>query len=184
MRSRPNLFFAGQITGVEGYMESASSGLLAGINAVRRLKGTSPLPPARGHHAGGAFPVCQRPWGGKLSAHGGQLRHSAACPSAYGTKGALPRRFPSGRSPVWSKRSGNPVSRRPNKGGGNSGGLFYRQMCRPRKDGIRYENYRRRLRRGQRPLGILKGCAQAVAEYGLEILLTGPEEEIRRGEGA
>lgn len=33
------LFFAGQITGVEGYMESASSGIIAGINAVRRLKG-------------------------------------------------------------------------------------------------------------------------------------------------
>lgn len=33
------IFFAGQITGVEGYMESASSGLLAGINAYRRLKG-------------------------------------------------------------------------------------------------------------------------------------------------
>ena len=37
--SRPNLFFAGQITGVQGYMESASSGLLAGKNAVCRLKG-------------------------------------------------------------------------------------------------------------------------------------------------
>jgi methylenetetrahydrofolate--tRNA-(uracil-5-)-methyltransferase len=35
MRSRPNLFFAGQMTGVEGYMESASSGLLAGQNAFR-----------------------------------------------------------------------------------------------------------------------------------------------------
>lgn len=32
------LFFAGQITGVEGYMESASSGIIAGINACRRLK--------------------------------------------------------------------------------------------------------------------------------------------------
>lgn len=32
-----NLFFAGQITGVEGYMESAASGILAGINAVRVL---------------------------------------------------------------------------------------------------------------------------------------------------
>lgn len=39
LRSNPHLFFAGQITGVEGYMESASSGILAGINAVRRLRG-------------------------------------------------------------------------------------------------------------------------------------------------
>ena len=34
-RQDPALFFAGQLTGVEGYMESASSGLLAGINAAR-----------------------------------------------------------------------------------------------------------------------------------------------------
>ncbi len=34
-----NIFFAGQITGVEGYMESASSGIIAGINAQRALKG-------------------------------------------------------------------------------------------------------------------------------------------------
>ncbi len=38
-RKRPTLFFAGQMTGVEGYMESASSGLLAGINAARLLSG-------------------------------------------------------------------------------------------------------------------------------------------------
>lgn len=37
--SRPNIFFAGQITGVEGYVESASSGLLAGINMYRMLSG-------------------------------------------------------------------------------------------------------------------------------------------------
>lgn len=34
-RERPGLFFAGQLTGVEGYVESTSNGLLAGINAVR-----------------------------------------------------------------------------------------------------------------------------------------------------
>ena len=39
LRSNKNIFFAGQITGVEGYMESAASGLMAGINAVRRFKG-------------------------------------------------------------------------------------------------------------------------------------------------
>ncbi len=39
LRGHKNIFFAGQITGVEGYMESASSGILAGINAVRYAKG-------------------------------------------------------------------------------------------------------------------------------------------------
>lgn len=34
----PNIFFAGQITGVEGYVESASSGLIAGINMARYLE--------------------------------------------------------------------------------------------------------------------------------------------------
>lgn len=42
-RNREGLYFAGQITGVEGYMESASSGILAGINAARHIKGEAPL---------------------------------------------------------------------------------------------------------------------------------------------
>lgn len=39
LRKQPNVFFAGQITGVEGYMESASSGIIAGKNAVRLARG-------------------------------------------------------------------------------------------------------------------------------------------------
>jgi methylenetetrahydrofolate--tRNA-(uracil-5-)-methyltransferase len=42
-RGRANLFFAGQITGVEGYMGNAATGLLAGINAARLLKGQHPI---------------------------------------------------------------------------------------------------------------------------------------------
>ena len=42
-KARKGLYFAGQITGVEGYMESASSGILAGINAARQLTGRPPL---------------------------------------------------------------------------------------------------------------------------------------------
>jgi methylenetetrahydrofolate--tRNA-(uracil-5-)-methyltransferase len=38
-RRRPDLFFAGQISGVEGYLESAASGLIAGINAARCAEG-------------------------------------------------------------------------------------------------------------------------------------------------
>lgn len=43
MRSNNNIYFAGQITGVEGYMESASSGLVAGINAARQCLGQEEL---------------------------------------------------------------------------------------------------------------------------------------------
>ena len=39
MRAFPNVFFAGQITGVEGYVESAATGILAGRNAARHLLG-------------------------------------------------------------------------------------------------------------------------------------------------
>lgn len=42
-RAREGLWFAGQITGVEGYMESAASGILAGINAARALQGKEPF---------------------------------------------------------------------------------------------------------------------------------------------
>lgn len=43
LKGRENLFFAGQMTGVEGYMESAMSGIVAGINMSRTLNGKSPL---------------------------------------------------------------------------------------------------------------------------------------------
>ncbi|WNB90412.1 FADH(2)-oxidizing methylenetetrahydrofolate--tRNA-(uracil(54)-C(5))-methyltransferase TrmFO [Bacillus sp. NEB1478] len=39
LQSRNDLFFAGQMTGVEGYVESAASGLIAGINAAKLVKG-------------------------------------------------------------------------------------------------------------------------------------------------
>ncbi len=42
-KNRPTLFFAGQITGVEGYVESASSGLVAGINAALIAQGKDPV---------------------------------------------------------------------------------------------------------------------------------------------
>jgi methylenetetrahydrofolate--tRNA-(uracil-5-)-methyltransferase len=46
-RARPGLFFAGQMSGVEGYVESAASGLLAALGAARRARGEAPvaLPP-------------------------------------------------------------------------------------------------------------------------------------------
>ncbi len=43
MREHPDIYFAGQITGVEGYMESAASGIIAGTAAARKLLGLVPL---------------------------------------------------------------------------------------------------------------------------------------------
>lgn len=42
-RKKPTLFFAGQMTGVEGYVESAASGILAGRNAARLAQGKEPI---------------------------------------------------------------------------------------------------------------------------------------------
>lgn len=43
MKKVPNLYFAGQMTGVEGYVESASSGFVAGVNAARQVLGMLPI---------------------------------------------------------------------------------------------------------------------------------------------
>jgi len=67
LKARPNIRFAGQITGVEGYVESAAIGLLAGRFMAAEIAGAEPLPPppetalgallahiTGGHLAGGA----------------------------------------------------------------------------------------------------------------------------------
>jgi methylenetetrahydrofolate--tRNA-(uracil-5-)-methyltransferase len=47
MKSRPGVFVAGQLTGVEGYMESAATGIVAGLNAARLSRGEAAVyPPA------------------------------------------------------------------------------------------------------------------------------------------
>ncbi len=43
MKNSPSVYFAGQMTGVEGYIESTGSGFVAGLNAVRRLSGEEPI---------------------------------------------------------------------------------------------------------------------------------------------
>jgi len=52
-RGDPGIFFAGQLTGVEGYLESAATGLLAGINAVHQSRGIPLLHPPRTTMLGG-----------------------------------------------------------------------------------------------------------------------------------
>ena len=55
LRDRSDLLFAGQLTGVEGYTESAASGILAGINLARLLAGDGPVVPPPTTMLGGLF---------------------------------------------------------------------------------------------------------------------------------
>ena len=47
MKAHPRVLFAGQISGVEGYVESIAMGLLAGLHAAALARGADPLPPPR-----------------------------------------------------------------------------------------------------------------------------------------
>ena len=47
MKQHPNVFFAGQISGVEGYVESIATGMLAGIHAAALAADVEPVPPPR-----------------------------------------------------------------------------------------------------------------------------------------
>jgi methylenetetrahydrofolate--tRNA-(uracil-5-)-methyltransferase len=47
MKAHPRVFFAGQICGVEGYVESIATGMIAGIEAAALVQGESPVPPTR-----------------------------------------------------------------------------------------------------------------------------------------
>jgi len=67
-RHRPSLFFAGQISGVEGYVESAASGLIAGLNAAALARDEVPQAPPRttaigalGHYVSHADPANYQP---------------------------------------------------------------------------------------------------------------------------
>jgi methylenetetrahydrofolate--tRNA-(uracil-5-)-methyltransferase len=54
-QQRPDIIFAGQLTGVEGYTESAASGILAGVNMDRLLQGLTPVVPPASTMLGGLF---------------------------------------------------------------------------------------------------------------------------------
>jgi methylenetetrahydrofolate--tRNA-(uracil-5-)-methyltransferase len=47
MKEHPRVLFAGQICGVEGYVESIATGLIAGVNAAALAEGNEPVPPPR-----------------------------------------------------------------------------------------------------------------------------------------
>ncbi|MEO0070273.1 MAG: methylenetetrahydrofolate--tRNA-(uracil(54)-C(5))-methyltransferase (FADH(2)-oxidizing) TrmFO [candidate division WOR-3 bacterium] len=60
-KKRPDLFLAGQITGVEGYVESIATGLLAGINIYRTISGLQPIVPPPETMVGGLIKYITTP---------------------------------------------------------------------------------------------------------------------------
>ena len=97
VRSRPSLFFAGQMSGVEGYVESAASGLLAGLNAaalVERGAGLVTAAHDRDRRAGllrftresGALRAVEHHVRDHSGAREGAARQEAAQPGAVGTR--------------------------------------------------------------------------------------------------
>ncbi len=107
VRSRPGLFFAGQVSGVEGYVESAASGLLAGINAAAVAAGRDAVGAVRGRRRSARWPTTRRTptrsTTSRATSRSGSWRHSrrstAACAgiARRGTK-----RFRRGRSETWT----------------------------------------------------------------------------------
>ncbi len=83
-RDDDRLFFAGQLTGVEGYTESLGTGLLAGINLARRLDGQPIRGTAAHHDAGRAVPLPSGGGSDALPADERELR--AARAAAEGAK--------------------------------------------------------------------------------------------------
>lgn len=150
-------------------MESASSGLLAGVNAVRAVCGAPELPSAGGYHGRGAGRVykpgaCFGKAGG-FSAYGGKLRHSAS----------------SGNNRAGQEKTvcrlGGPGVEQPDVLSGNGVRGIIRVLGRKGKRTMRIivDAYGG----DNAPLEIIKGAALAVEEYGFDILLTGKEKEIR-----
>lgn len=112
LKTNENLFFAGQMTGVEGYVESAASGLIAGINAARKAKGeelvvlpeTSTIG-SMAHYVTNADPKHFQP----MNANFGLLRHWA---KKSAIKKRKTRRLPTGRSPALPNSSKNTAPRK------------------------------------------------------------------------
>ncbi len=89
LRSRPDIFFAGQISGVEGYVESIATGLMAGMHAAALAQGEAPRAAAARDRARLAVPLHFRRRPARLSARQHHVRPAAAArrtPRAIGLR--------------------------------------------------------------------------------------------------
>lgn len=162
VRADRGLFFAGQITGVEGYVESAASGLAAGVNAARRALGGEPMDfpastavGALAHYISNEAIVDFQPMNisfGLIEYTGGKAR---------GKRERRERTAQAALETAPGAAAADGYGRR--KRG--------RRAMRILVDAMGGDNA---------PLEILKGCKLAADEYGYDIILCGDEGRIRR----
>ena len=89
LRNHAGLFVAGQLTGVEGYVEAAAAGVIAGLNVARRVKGLAAVYPPRETMLGGLLRYIAR---APLSAFSPMNANWGLVPPAEG-RGRGERRF-------------------------------------------------------------------------------------------
>ena len=101
LKEHPNVFFAGQITGFEGYMESAACGLLAARSLYARLEGKKAARPACRHHVRrtGAVPDHREQ---ALPAHGREYGHPSSAAGGEPPAGQAPALHGTGQRAVAS----------------------------------------------------------------------------------
>ena len=109
-RIRDNLFFAGQITGTEGYVGSTMGGLVCGLNMDRMLDNRSPWTFSRGNHGGSPAPLHHPYRCPPLPAHEGQHGPAAGTARAGAAQaGTLPGLLRTGAAGAVRLHAGRPV---------------------------------------------------------------------------
>ena len=158
LRGEERISFAGQITGVEGYVESCASGFLVGVETARRLQGKAPIDFPQETAIGALGLYVSNESVGVVPADEHQLRHHAAA--------GLPR-----EGQAQQERGACRSARSRKSGQLRGGGAHQVKII---VDAMGGDNA---------PLEIVKGALQGRARWGVDIVLTGDAAQILRAAG-
>ena len=154
LRSEPRISFAGQMTGVEGYVESAASGMLVGIETAARVLGLPPVDFPQETAIGALGLYISGGSVGDFPAHEHQFRHHQ--PSGLSGQGQEKQ----------ERRDLPPLAGDPREAAGEGGFSHVKIIV----DAMGGDNA---------PLEIVKGALRARKELGVELILVGRKEAIR-----
>ena len=153
LQSEPRIGFAGQMTGVEGYVESCASGFLVGVELARRLKGQAPIDFPRETAIGALGLYISNPTVADFQPMNINF-------------GIIPPPGPPGQGQAQQERGAEPAFPRHHRADQRGGALPVNIII----DAMGGDNA---------PLEIVKGALSAHARFGCNIILTGDEAAIR-----